>query len=54
LRGLVMSGKSAAQIAIVLEKSYASVSSKIKRLDLQVDDDGLSGNLLLSTLELPD
>jgi hypothetical protein len=49
-----MSGKSAAQIAIVLEKSYASVSSKIKRLDLQVDDDGLSGNLLSSTLELPD
>ena len=54
LRELVELGKSAAKIAVVLEKSYASVSSKIKRLGLQVDDDGLSGSLLSSTLELPD
>ena len=53
LRELVESGKSAAKIAVVLEKSYASVSSKIKRLGLQVDDDGLSGSLLSSTLVLP-
>ena len=30
LRELVESGKSAAKIAVVLEKSYASVSTKIK------------------------
>jgi len=54
LRELVESGKSAAKIAVVLEKSYASVSSKIKRLGLRVeDDDGLSGSLLSSTLVLP-
>ena len=53
LSELVKLGKSAAQIAGVMEKSYASVSSKIKRLDFQVDDDGLSGCLLSSTLELP-
>jgi hypothetical protein len=53
LRELVESGKSAAKIAVIMEKSYASVSTKIKRLGLQVDDDGLSGSLLSSTLELP-
>ena len=54
LRGLVESGKSAAKIAVIMEKSYASVSAKIKRLGLHVeDDDGLSGNLLSSTLVLP-
>ena len=37
-----------------MEKSYASVSTKIKRLGLRVeDDDGLSGSLLSSTLVLP-
>ena len=51
---MILATATAAMIAISVVMKGASVSSKIKRLGLQVDDDGLSGSLLSSTLELPE
>jgi len=54
---LVAEGKNADQIAKLMEKSYASVTSKMKRLNLVVDDNnsGSAESLLLSSpLVLPE
>ena len=53
---LATEGKSATKIAGLMEKSYASVASKMSRLNLKVDDNSDSANnlLLSSPLKLPD
>ena len=56
LKELAAKGKTAAKIAKLMSKSYASVASKMSRLNLKVDNNSDSANnlLLSSPLKLPD
>ena len=55
LKQLADEGKTATKIAKLMSKSYASVASKMGRLNLKVDDNSYSANnlLLSSPLKLP-
>ena len=55
LRELVADGKDVNEISGVMEKSYASVAAKMKRLNITREDNNRdpAGSQLLSTLELP-
>jgi hypothetical protein len=56
LRELVADGKDVNEISGVMEKSYASVAAKMRRLNIIQEDNNRdpAGSQLLSTLELPE